>query len=453
MGEIHDKESEAILNSLKDDFLVTDMNGVITRVTSSMKRAYDAEGETLVGRSVYELEEEGFFTPIVTPLVKTKQERVTVTQTTRTGKNFLVTGVPVYNDNGDLWRVATYSHDITELVKMRKHLEEIEGEMERVQNELAHMRHQYLEEHGFIAHSEEIKKCLETASRVAPTDVNVLLLGESGVGKTEVAKMIHKESSRADGPFIEVNCGAIPETLFEAELFGYEGGAFTGSAQKGKVGLAELAEGGTLFLDEVGELSLNHQVKVLKFIQEKQFYKVGGRKPIHVDFRLLSATNQPLEKRVSENQFREDLFYRLNVVPVRIPPLRERTADLIPLIEHFIKMFNEKYNRTCSLNDQVLQWLVRQPWPGNARELMNLLERLIVTAPSKAITTSDLPKEAAKYPNSPDPTKSLQEQLESFEAAILREAKQTVKTTTAMSDMLGISQPSVVRKLKKYNID
>ncbi|MFB4165131.1 sigma-54 interaction domain-containing protein [Alteribacillus sp. JSM 102045] len=452
---IREDENEVILQSLQDDLLVTDTDGIITRVTAAMKNLYGVENKELVGKSVYELEKSGVFTPIVTPLVKESGERTTIIQTTKENKKLLVTGVPVFNDNGKLWRIATYSHDVTELVNMREYLAHMEEEMERVLNELNHLRSQYLQEHGFIARSSSMKRCLEMARQVSDTDVNVLLLGESGVGKTQVAKMIHQESPRKEGPFIEVNCGAIPETLFEAEFFGYEGGAFTGSHKNGKVGLAELSEKGTLFLDEVGELSLNNQVKVLKFIQEKQFYRVGGRKPKNIDFRLVTATNQPLIELVEEKRFREDLFFRLNVVPITIPPLRERTSDIIPLIEYFVQDFSKKHNRDIQMDKAALKILCEQEWKGNVRELMNVIERLIVTSPTKLISAEEIwmplgndKKDTKKYTFQG----SLPDTLASVEEALLKEAASSCRTTTEMAEWLGISQPTVFRKLRKYNI-
>lgn len=447
-------ESERLLQSLQDDMLVTDANGTITRVTKTMKKLYGVETEELVGLSVYDLEKSGVFTPIVTPLVQKNHKRTTIIQTTKDNKKLLVTGIPVFDDKGELWRVATYSHDVTELVNMKEYLLEMEDEMKRVMHELHHLRSAYIQEHGFIARSSAMKRCLEMAKQVADVDVNVLLLGESGVGKTQVAKMIHKESPRHNGPFIEVNCGAIPESLFEAEFFGYAGGTFTGASKNGKVGLAELAEGGTLFLDEVGELSLNNQVKVLKFIQEKQFYPVGGRQMKTVDFRLITATNRPLEKLVEEERFREDLFFRLHVVPITIPPLRERTSDIIPLIEYFVQHFSNKYEREIQLEKMALKLLCEHEWKGNVRELMNIIERLIVTAPGKLIKAEDIwiPHDKTKGQDHYTFEGSLPNTLANVEEKIIREAASTFRTTTEMAKWLGISQPSVVRKLKKYRI-
>lgn len=447
-------ESEMILQALKDDLLVTDKNGIILKVSDATKELYGVGEENIVGLSVYDLERQGVFTPIVTPLVLEKKNRVNVIQTTSNGRKLLITGVPVFDGEGHVWRIASYSHDITEMVNMKNYLMEMQDEMERVKNELEVLRNQQMQSDGFINNSSEMKKCISMAKRVSEVDVNVLLLGESGVGKTYLAKMIHKESPRKDKPFIEVNCGAIPESLFEPEFFGYEAGSFTGANKKGKPGLVELAEGGTLFLDEIGELSLSHQVKVLKFIQEKQFYRVGGTKQKSVDFRLIAATNQELEHLVAEKRFREDLYFRLNVVPIPIPPLRERTSDINALIEHFLQVFSMKYNRERVLDDAVRQQLFIQQWKGNVRELINLMERLVVISTSRIITIADLPE---SYRNTQTPMidtskRTLQEIVEDIEKQVLTEAKSQYKTTVRMAKVLGISQPSIVRKMKKYGI-
>ncbi|OLS36435.1 RNA polymerase subunit sigma-54 [Alkalihalophilus pseudofirmus] len=448
------EESEEILNALKDDLLVTDKNGQILRVSEETKALYGIEEREIVGASVYDLERQGVFTPIVTPLVLKKKDRVNIIQTTNKGRKLLITGVPVFDEEGEVYRIASYSHDITEMVNMKHFLAEMQDEMERVKNEIEVLRNQQMKNTGFVGSSYEMKKCLSVAKQVAEVDVNVLILGESGVGKTHLAKLIHRESGRCDKPFIEVNCGAIPESLFESEFFGYEAGSFTSANKKGKLGLAELAEGGTLFLDEIGELSLSLQVKVLRFIQEKQFYRVGGTKPRTVDFRLIAATNQPLEQLVQEKKFREDLYFRLNVVPIRIPPLRERTTDILPLLDHFVEQFSKKYNRSRLLDDAVKQQLFKQPWPGNIRELINLIERLVVVSTSEIITINDLPESYyLPYGQALElEEKTLPEILEGVEREVLQKAKTQYRTTVEMAKYLGVSQPTIVRKLSKYKI-
>ncbi|WP_221567845.1 sigma-54-dependent Fis family transcriptional regulator [Alkalihalobacillus sp. TS-13] len=449
-------ENEVMLHSLKDDILVTNLDGTILKVTDTTSSIYDIEPDDLLGRSVYDLEREGVFTPIITPLVLKTKEKQTIVQSTHNGKKLLVTGVPVCNQDGELWRVVSYSHDITELMKMKSYFFEMQDEMDRVKNELKRLRNQNFNNDGIITKDREMERCLMVASQVAEVDVNVLLLGESGVGKTQLAKYIHNQSPRKNKPFIEVNCGAIPHSLFEAEFFGYEGGSFSGASSNGKMGLVELAEGGTLFLDEIGELPLEHQVKVLKFIQEKSFYRVGGTKVRKVDFRLISATNQPLEALVDEKKFRKDLYYRLNVIPITIPPLRERSVDIMLLIKHFLDLFSRKHNRERELDEAVMQQLLNNEWKGNVRELMNLIERIVVTSPSPIISIHDLPESYVKERNEHVPANQghqpLKKTLKQVEKRVLIEAKQNYKTTTEVAKHLGISQPSVVRKFKEYGI-
>ncbi|MCM3596118.1 sigma 54-interacting transcriptional regulator [Metabacillus idriensis] len=449
-------ENEQILHSLKDDILVTNLDGIIIKVSEFTGKIYGVESDSLIGKSVYDLEAQGLFTPILTPIVVKEKKKITFVQTTNKGKKLLVTGIPVYNEAGELYRVVSYSHDITELADYKNFLITMEEEMERVKTELDLLRSRQLYDAGIIAKSEAMQKVISTSIQVSEVDVNVLILGESGVGKSLLAKFIHNKSERKNGPFIEVNCGAVPDTLVEAELFGYEGGSFTGANRKGKIGLIELSDGGTLFLDEIGELPLAHQVKVLKVIQEKQFYRVGGTKPIHVDFRLISATNKDLQKAIEEKLFREDLYFRLNVVPITIPPLRQRTEDIVPLIHLLLKQFEEKYKKEKTLDEAVTHHLLHYDWKGNVRELINILERLVVISPSSLITVDHLPEYIkAAVPPSPFPIddhQTLSEMMDAVERQILLKARKKYKTTVRMAEALGISQPSIVRKMKKHQI-
>ncbi|WP_283153100.1 sigma-54 interaction domain-containing protein [Guptibacillus hwajinpoensis] len=448
-------EYEAIFHSLQEDILVTDPNGIIVKVSEGTGMVYGVNANDLMGKSVYELEREGLFTPLATPLVVKDKKRVTFVQTGSDGKKLLVTGLPVFDDDKELVRIVSYSHDITELMEIKAGMEEMSSEMERVKNELEQLK-QRQDDEGLIARSHEMRKVMATGRQVAGVDVNVLLLGESGVGKTEMGRYIHHKSDRRNGPFIEVNCGAIPEALFEAELFGYEDGAFTGARKGGRMGLAEMASTGTLFLDEVGELSLQNQVKVLKLIQEKRFYRLGGTKEIHSDFRLISATNKDLEQAVQEKKFREDLFFRLNVVPLMIPPLRDRKEDILPLIQSFVDHFSRQYKRKRMLNKIVMHELTQHVWRGNVRELMNLIERLIVTSDAFVIHEEDLPQtyksSSEDYSEMNNFNETLQETVERVEKERLEQARRQFRTTTRIADELGMSQPTVVRKLKKYRI-
>ncbi|TCP19529.1 transcriptional regulator with PAS, ATPase and Fis domain [Scopulibacillus darangshiensis] len=448
-------ENEAILQSLQDDIIVTNLDGIILRASKTSGDIYDIDSADIIGRSVYDLEKEGLFTPTVTPMVIKEKKKLTFVQTTGAGKKLLVTGIPVFDQQGSLKRIVSYSHDVTELLEVKKYLKSMEEEIEKVKTELDLLRNKQFYDDGVIANSNEMKKVLDVSSQVSGVDANVLLLGESGAGKSLIAAFIHRKSPRCKGPFIEVNCGAIPASLFESELFGYEPSAFTGASRKGKLGLAELADGGTLFLDEIGELAPEHQVKLLKLIQEKKFLRVGGTMPRKVDFRLIAATNKNLRKAITERKFREDLYFRLNVVPITIPPLRDRTEDILPLIDHFLNHFTQKYGRDRKLDEAVIAHLLYYEWKGNVRELINLIERLVVTSPSSLITTDCLPEHvleggAADYADTPAPLRQI---LNDVEKQVLLHAKKQYSTTTAIGKALEISQPSVVRKLKKHGLN
>ncbi|HHV61935.1 MAG TPA: sigma 54-interacting transcriptional regulator [Firmicutes bacterium] len=311
---------------------------------------------------------------------------------------------------------------------------------------------------SIVAYSVEMGRVLQLASKVANVNSTVLLLGESGVGKEVVARYIHRTGYRKAGPFIKINCGAIPETLLESELFGYETGAFTGAKREGKPGMIELASGGTLFLDEISELPLNLQVKLLQVIQERQLVRIGGIRPIEVDIRIIAATNRDLQAMVREGTFRADLFYRLNVVPIRVPPLRERRDDIVPLIYHFLERFNQKYHRDMSISEEAKDRMLAYEWPGNVRELENLMERLVVTVDAPAILPCHLPEEV-RGEGRATPCKGavyvrgivpLKEATEEVERQIITRALERNESTYRIAKLLGVNQSTVVRKIRKY---
>lgn len=445
-----------VLDSLKEDIMVTNANGIILKVSKGSGHHYGLSPETLLGKSVYDLEKKGIFKPAITPFVLQKKKKVILVQTTPSDKKILITGIPVFGDTGEIEHIVSYSYDITEMLVIKEYLGHLEEEMARVKSELALLRHQKVQLDGIIADSQTMKNIVETIHRMEDIEVSVLLLGESGVGKSALAKQIHLKSPKKDGPFIEVNCSAIPEALFESEFFGYEGGSFTGAKSKGKIGYAEMAKGGTLFLDEIGELPMSLQAKLLKFIQDKQFYRVGGTKAVSADFRLISATNRDLEKAIEQREFRQDLYFRLNVVPIKIPPLRERKEDLLAFIHHFHSRFSKKHKRQRELDNLLVEHLLRLDWKGNVRELENLMERLIVTSRSSFITLEELPIEYKIQTNNKEIFNfesgkyTLSEVLDEVEKQMLLQARKKYRTTTEIANALGISQPSVVRKLKKY---
>jgi len=281
-------------------------------------------------------------------------------------------------------------------------------------------------------------------------------LGESGVGKGVLAKYLHENSKRKDQPFVHINCGAIPANLLESELFGYEAGAFTGAEKRGKIGLIESADKGTLFLDEIAEIPLSLQVKILEVIQEKKFMKVGGKRPIEVDVRIIAATHRDLKQMVKEGKFREDLFYRIHVIPIYLPALRYRQEDCKKLIEHFLQYYNSKFGRNVQLEEEALQILLAYHWPGNVREIENLMERLVVTVEQNRIRVQDLPDYLQENPGSGEVLAKkimpLKEAVEQVEKQILTLAWKQYKTSRKIGRALGINQATVLRKMNKCQI-
>jgi len=323
---------------------------------------------------------------------------------------------------------------------------------------------------GIIGSSPGIAELYAILERVADTPTTVLITGESGTGKELVARALHEHSSRKEKPFIKVNCAAIPKELIESELFGYERGAFTGAVAS-KPGRFELANGGTLFLDEIGEIPIEMQVKLLRALQESEFERVGGIKTIRVDVRLVAATNRDLKRLISSGTFREDLFYRLNVVPIRLPALRERTTDIAPLVEHFLVKFNERLKKKVeSVHREALDLLVAYPWPGNIRELENVVERAVLFCDTHELTASDLPPEVRGIPalaNVPLPDADLQAALagegglkEHVKVAmsrlerelVSRALQQTGGNVTHAARLLKISRKGLQLKMKELGL-
>jgi Transcriptional regulator containing PAS, AAA-type ATPase, and DNA-binding domains len=303
-----------------------------------------------------------------------------------------------------------------------------------------------------------MQELLKTALRLSQVDSTVLLLGESGVGKEVIATTIHARSHRKEGPFIAVNCGAIPADLLESELFGYEKGAFTGANREGKSGMFELANGGTLFLDEIGDLPKDFQVKLLRAIQEREIMRVGGSKPRPINVRIIAATNHDLENLVREGKFREDLYFRLNVVPLDIPPLRERKEDIIPLIYSFKNKFSKAYEINKDIMPEVYDILLQYQWPGNVRELENVIERLMVTTTGDTIGINDIPKHLINYTPDNHPEIKVQgiiplkEAVNTVERQLITNALKQFGSTYKAARVLQVDQSTIVRKANKLNI-
>ncbi|MBU8877530.1 sigma 54-interacting transcriptional regulator [Bacillus sp. FJAT-29790] len=459
--DIRDLELMAILDV--NNIVITDGCGKVLQASPSCLTIYGMSADDLIGLTVDELERRNIFSPSITKKVLSSRKKVQLMQYTSTGRIVMATALPLFDENGEMIRVISFSHDLTEIENLKVDYEELRTKMEYYQSEIKDLREKEQNFDEVVLKSKEIRHAWQLIQRVAKSDATVVFLGESGVGKNVFARAVHGGSQRQHEVFIEVNCGAIPETLFESEMFGYESGAFTGANKEGKPGLIELANGGTLFLDEVGELPLALQAKLLKVIQEKKVMRIGSTRSKSIDFRLIASTNQNLEEMVKDGKFRQDLFYRLNVVPITIPPLRERNDDVLMLSDYFLKKFNKKYITDKVFHVTTINELLLYEWPGNVRELENLVERLVVTTESRIIYPHSLPfytalnshinKHEGTMEKLTEKGMNLQEALVEVEMRWLKRAYRQYKTTYEMAEYLGISQSSVVRKLHKYKIN
>ena len=455
-----------ILNVITDAVFIDDADGVCQWCNDACEEMYNIEYDEIVGRHVEDLEKSGIFTPSVTRRVLEEKREITIIHENRFGRRLLTTGSPVFvpMTSGE-WVAAgegRYSRTIAFVLTTSRDITQISTVQERPDtpgSALLKARNLDVPEDVgssfIVSESEAMHNVMALTKKLASVNTTVLITGESGVGKGLIARRLHEEGVRWKKPFVTVNCGAIPENLIESELFGYVAGAFTGSRADGKQGLFEAAQDGTIFLDEISELPLNLQVKLLQVIQERQITPVGGTRPIPVDVRIISATNRNLEELVKEGRFREDLYYRLNVVPINVPALRERPADIIPLIQMNIARCNRELGETKSISPDALSILLKYPWPGNIRELQNIIERLVITTSHNVITEDDIfifIKEAAEDNQINYADTSLAAALERAEKEILSRALENYKSTRAIARVLKVSQPTVVRKLNKYGL-
>ncbi|HWP98449.1 MAG TPA: sigma 54-interacting transcriptional regulator [Syntrophomonadaceae bacterium] len=451
------EELDAIIESSFDGLYIADGQGMTLRVNKAFEMITGVSAIEFLGRDVADIENEGIVSESVTALALKKQEPVTIIQQyTRTNKTTLSTGNPVLDKNGKIFRVVSNVRDITELNNLQDKLEQMQNLSQHYQNQLRTLRLQYANTE-MVVNAPRMKELLGTAFRMAQVESTILIVGESGTGKELVAEIIHNNSPRSQGAFIKVNCGAIPDNLLESELFGYEGGAFTGARKEGKPGFFEVAAGGTIFLDEIGELPYNLQVKLLRFLQNKEITRIGGSGPFKVDVRVLAATNRNLLEMVKAKLFREDLYYRLNVVPLMMPPLRDRKEDIPGLVSHFLQIFNRKYQMTKRISPDVVAAFMRYDWPGNVRELENLIERMLVVTSGDLIDVHHLPSHLEPQDDwGPKVVVTgilpYREAIESLERQLIEKAYRHFRTTRQMAAELQVNASTIVRKAAKYGI-
>ncbi|MGB4509154.1 MAG: sigma 54-interacting transcriptional regulator, partial [Syntrophomonadaceae bacterium] len=446
------EELSAIIDSSFDGFHITDNQGKTLRINKAFERITSIPISDLMGKTIAELVDAGVYCHDVLKLVLEKREPVTISQESKPGNTVIITANPVFDEQGNLFRIVINVRDISELNDLRQQLEQARTLSHHYQEEL----NRYNLADQFVIRSKESRDLADLCVRLGQVDATVLIKGESGVGKEFAAQIIHSNSNRRDKPMIKVNCAAIPESLFESELFGYEPGAFTGASKEGKPGFFEAAHGGTLLLDEIGEMPLSTQAKLLRAIQDKVITRVGGTKPIKVDVRLIAATNRNLQEMVQNKEFRRDLYFRLNVIPVTVPPLRDRKVEIPFLVDHFVKRFNAKYGFKKRIDERQIKALMNYDWPGNVRELENLIERVLVTSPGNVIRHINLHDfdhadyEAINYEHFIG--FKLQTAIEQLEKYLIQNSLETLGTTRKAAQELGVSQPTIVRKAAKYNI-
>lgn len=451
-------EIESMIEMLEhsyDGIWITDGKGKILFANVANAELVGAKKEDLQGKSTQELLQNRVFSDsAILQAIHDKKQVSKATYNYRTKKNVLATATPILDKNGTVKYVYNNVRDITALNQLQKSLAGREAIIRRQNQQLENMKMR-LGMSNIIASSKAFHEVVELAQRVAEFELaTVLILGESGTGKELVAEMVVKNSPRKDKPFVRVNCGAIPENLIESELFGYEKGAFTGANEQ-HIGLFESANGGTIFLDEIGELPLNMQVKLLRVLQQKELKRVGANTPIKLNVRIIAATNRDLEQMVYDGQFRDDLYYRLNVVTIFIPPLRERKEDIMPLVNHFLHTINEKYGTEKAVFSDTVDVFEAYPWPGNVRELENMLESLVITSPGPMIRRENLPTKllnslAAAQTEVQRCQMPLKKAISRTERRMIQDAMKKYGSIRKAAAALEVDPSTIVRKLQCY---
>lgn len=438
-----------IMDSIHDGVIVVSMDSTILYANPAYTRCFGVQVGKVLGRKLSEIEPNSRVLAVLRtgkPVVDDHSHVVSV------GIDIVANITPVF-ELGKMTGAVAVFRDATEVMALK-------DLVTRYHSELLELRTRLLDVEDVVWDSQAMRRVSELAQRVAMVDSTVLISGESGTGKEVVAKLIHRLSQRHEGPMVAINCGAIPENLLESELFGYEKGAFTGAVREGKAGLLEVADKGTILLDEIGELPLSLQVKLLRVIQELRFMRIGGVKQVKVDVRFVAATNRDLKIMVKQGTFREDLFYRLNVVPIHIPPLRERKRDIAGLVRVFLKKYNEKYHREKRILPEVVRYFeTSYDWPGNVRELENIVERMVVSCCNDTIRLDDeVLKDYFDLQGDEDNRvivsglMNLKKARELVEREIIQKAAQVYSSTRSVAEALGMDHSTIARKAKKFGI-
>jgi PAS domain S-box-containing protein len=458
------KQLDAIFKGSSDGLWVHDSNGKIININTVSEMINGIRAKDVIGKSIYDLIEEGVFEGAVTPeILKTKRQFSTLSYNRKTQKRVLVTGTPILDEDGNVSLIVSNERDLTHWNAVKADLERSRKVAEKYKDEFEELSRIESGQPEIVAESKEMKQVLRVGLKLARMGAsNILIQGESGTGKGLFAKFIHENGKRNTKPFIQINCAALPESLLEAELFGYEKGAFTGAREQGKIGLFELAHEGTLFLDEIGDLPLSVQAKLLKYLDDQEILPLGGIQRKKVDCCVIAATNRDLEQLTNQEHFRKDLFFRLNTFRIQIPPLRHRPDDVIRMTDYFLDLYNKEYQVQRRISPEAKLKLQAYKFPGNVRELQNIIKNAVVLSEmdlldeifadnigvaQKKTTAEQRSIADLQYPM------RLQDQLESVEEIILSDAVARFKSTRKIAQNLGTSQSSVMRKINKYNLN
>ena len=451
---------DGIIDCTTEGIWVSDGDGNVLRVNPVSAEMNNLNASDIIGKNMRDLEAAGYFKGCATlDALKYRKTITSLVPLYRTNTMVIATAKPFFDEAGNLTMVVGTERDISKLEDQHHSLREQAELQNSLKARIDELSSISTFSEYFIAKSESMIRVLNKVIKVSAVKSTVLILGESGVGKTAIAEMIHKNSPRKEHPFFAINCSAIPETLLESELFGYDQGAFTGAKKLGKAGLIEMANKGTLFLDEISEISIASQSKLLKFLDEGCFFRVGSTSKKVVDVRIIAATNQDLKVLIDQGAFRLDLYYRLNVISLLIPPLRDRYNCITALIKHYIDHFASAMESKRKLSPKAFSILANYHFPGNVRELINICERTVVMADSEYVMPSDLPREVLESANvglddqiEPTEGESLPEFIGRVEKQVLLKTQQAHGNQKQMAAALGVTQPTINRKMKKYGI-
>lgn len=447
---------ETVIEFSTDGIYVVDRDGVTVLVNRAYEEMTGYQKSDLIGKNVFKLTEKGYFDRSISELVFKEKKQLSIVQkignVDKIGekKEVVVTGSPVFDENSELSLIVISVSDISEISKMKRELTRAMETAELNSNRFA-VHTDFEKNQTIVFRSKRMKQVYEKIQQVAPFPTSILLSGPSGVGKEMLTNLVHHFSDRKDKPLIKINCGAIPENLLESELFGYEKGSFTGARQEGKAGLLELADEGTIMFDEIGEMPLSLQVKLLRVIQEKQVRRIGSNKTKDLDIRIISVTNKDLEQLVKQGQFREDLYYRLNVVSIDVPPLSERKEDVQELLKYFFSYFSKKYHIQKEIADETIRYLAAYHWPGNVRELRNMVENIIVSVSEQTLEPYHLPFRITQVEQGSNNV-NLKKMVQNYEKKLIMDALQKNQSIRQTAKELGIHHTTLVKKLQAWKI-